>query len=141
MRTVVLAVLGGAALLAPCVAAAQEDMIATLFAKSEETYGEHGFKPTGWTKQGTLAKGDEVRLAVTFSGSGSNFQLVGMCDEGCEDLDIQLLDASGKEVDKDDSKDDFPIVGTTSAGTYTARVKMVSCAASSCAYGVKAFVK
>ncbi len=117
-----------------------DDTITTLFAKALEAYREQGYKPTGWEQKGKLAAKGEQLFKVTLTG-GSSFQLVGVCDNDCDDLDIQLLDSAGKEVDKDDKKDDFPIVGTTSAGTYQARVTMVACKTDRCAFGVKAFVQ
>lgn len=139
MRTIIIAVAAVAAAIAPAAAAAP-DIIAELLGKADEAYAEQGYKPTGWVQQGKLAKGESVRLNVRLNG-GSEFQMVGACDTDCDDLDIVLLDANGKEVDRDDKKDDFPIVGIPQAGDYVARVTMVQCDTANCQYGVKAFAK
>lgn len=134
--------LGLAALIAsiaPVSATSVQDVIGQLFDKANEIYTGKGYAPTGWERRGTLGQGKEQLIQVTFSGAGS-YQLIGVCDTDCKNLDIQLLDANGKEVTKDVEDDDFPIVGVEASGTYTARVTMVACAGS-CAFGVKAFAK
>ena len=120
--------------------ASDDDFITMLLGKADEPYAKEGYKPTGWSQRGALPKGQEARFTVALSGA-TDFQLVGVCDSDCDDLDIQLLDSTGKEVDEDDKKDDFPIVGAPAAGTYTARVTMAACSSSACAFGLKAYVK
>ena len=78
-------------------------------------------------------------ISIPLSG-GSSFQVVGMCDTACGDLNLQILDSSGSVVDKDELADDFPIVSVSNSGTYTLRVSMVKCTGS-CAYAIKAFKK
>lgn len=136
------ATLGLAALIAaaaPVAASSAQDVIGQLFDKANEIYTGKGYAGTGWERRGTLEQGKEQRIQVTLNGAGS-YQLIGVCDTDCKNLDIQLLDANGKEVDKDVQDDDFPIVGVDASGVYTARVVMVTCEGS-CAFGVKAFAK
>jgi len=128
-----------AAVALPTAASSAQDTIGQLFDKANEIYTEKGYAATGWERRGTLAQGKEQLVQVTLSG-GTSYQLIGVCDTDCKNLDIHLLDASGKEVDKDDQEDDFPIVGVEASGTYTARVTMTACDGS-CAFGVKAFAK
>jgi hypothetical protein len=127
------------AAVAPIAASADDDVIQQLFDKANEIYSQKGYAGTGWEQRGTLQQGAEVRIPVKLSGGGE-YSLVGVCDTDCSNMDIQLLDASGKEVAKDVEDDDFPIVGVTASGSYVARVIMVACK-DSCAYGVKSFVK
>ena len=134
--------LGLAALItsvAPVSATSFQDVIGQLFDKATEIYTGKGYAATGWERRGTLTQGKEQLIQVAFSGGGS-YQLIGVCDTDCKNMDIQLLDANGKEVTKDVEDDDFPIVGVEASGTYTARVTMVACQGS-CAFGVKAFAK
>jgi hypothetical protein len=127
------------AMAAPTAASSAQDTIGQLFDKADEIYTEKGYAGTGWERRGELAQGKEQLIQVTLNG-GTSYQLIGVCDTDCKNLDIQLLDANGKEVDKDIEDDDFPIVGVLASGTYTARVTMTACEGS-CAFGVKAFAK
>ncbi len=127
------------AIAAPSVAASAQDTIGQLFDKADEIYTEKGYAGTGWERRGELGQGKEQRIQITLGG-GTSYQLIGVCDTNCKNLDIELLDANGKEVDKDVEDDDFPIVGVEGSGTYTARVTMTACEGS-CAFGVKAFAK
>jgi hypothetical protein len=134
--------LGLAALIAaavPMAASGADDIIGQLFDKASEIYTGKGYAATGWERRGTLAQGKEQRIPVTLGG-GTSYQLIGVCSTDCENLDIQVLDASGKEVGKDFEADDFPIVEVPASGNYTARVVMVACEGD-CDFGVKAFVK
>ncbi|WP_052507824.1 hypothetical protein [Sphingomonas hengshuiensis] len=126
--------------IAPVAVLAQDSMISVLFNKATEVFAGKGFAPTGWEQTGELKQGAEQRLTVKLTG-GSGYTIVGVCDSDCKDMDIQLLDVSGAEVARDEEEDDFPIVEAPASGTYTARVAMVSCSASPCAFGVKAYRK
>lgn len=139
MLKVGLAVAALVATVAPIAAANAQDTIGQLFDKADEIYTGKGYAGTGWERRGTLEQGKELRIPVTLNG-GASYQLIGVCDTSCKNMDIQLLDASGKEVDKDVEDDDFPIVGVEASGTYTARVVMIACEGS-CGFGVKAFAK
>ncbi|MBC9031240.1 hypothetical protein IAG41_02450 [Sphingomonas sp. JC676] len=127
------------AVVVPTAASSAQDTIGQLFDKADEIYTEKGYTGTGWERRGELAQGKEQLIQVTLSGAAS-YQLIGVCDTDCKNLDIQLLDANGKEVDKDVEDDDFPIVGALASGPYTARVTMTACEGS-CAFGLKAFAK
>ena len=140
MRKSIWGVVAIACTILPAAAFSQEDFLGQLFAKANEIYVEKGFTATGMEHRGSLSQGAEERLDVTFD-NGSQFQLIGVCDGNCADFNIQLLDANGKEIDRDDQEDDFPIVGTATAGSYTARITMAKCTGGPCDYGIKAFRK
>jgi hypothetical protein len=127
------------AIMVPVAASGAQDTLGQLFDKADEIYTQKGYTATGWERRGTLAQGKEQLIQVALSG-GASYQLIGVCDTDCKNLDIQLLDANGKEVDKDVEDDDFPIVGADASGTYTARVTMTTCEGT-CAFGVKSFSK
>lgn len=123
--------------LAPAAAVAQSDIIATLLDKATEIYGGKGYSPTGWEHKGTLAQGESTTLRLPLSG-GKTYQIVGVCDSACENMDILLTDSNGKQVDKDELEDDFPIVGAAASGNFSATITMAKCKGS-CSYAVKAF--
>jgi len=141
MKKLVLAI-AGFATLAPVTAAfaADEDILGQLLDKATEIYSDKGFTETGWVYRSKLNQSGEERMAVTLNG-GTDYQVIGVCDTDCSDLDIHVLDASGNEIDKDTEKDDFPIVGVSSSGTYTLRIVMSDCDTDPCLYAVKAYRK
>lgn len=126
----------------PVAAAVQQSEVAASLATATKTYRGKGYAPAGWEKFGKLGNATEVRLDVPLK-AGHSYQVVGACDKKCTDLDFQLFDAAGKEVDFDAQDDDFPIVAVHAAvaATYTVRVVMSACGQASCTFGVKAFVK
>ena len=121
-------------------AMAQDGLVEQLLAKADELFRNEGYRSTGWTRTGELKQGERTELAVKLTG-GKAYQLVGACDGDCKDMDIQIVDLNGREVDRDEQEDDFPIVHVPQSGNYTVRVIMASCSASPCAYGVRAYAK
>lgn len=132
-----LAVLIAAAI--PVAALGQGDMIGELFDKAAEIYADKGYTGSGWERRGSLEQGKEQSFPLVLNG-GSSYQVIGVCDGDCGNLDIHLYDGAGKLVDKDEQEDDFPIVGVEASGSYTAKVTMAKCGGS-CAFGVKTFQK
>jgi hypothetical protein len=125
---------------APAAPMADDSVLTQLLDKATEVYGGKGFSATGWSYQSSLQQGGEETVSVSLTGGGQ-YQVIGVCDTDCSDLDIHLIDSNGNEVDKDLLKDDFPIVGTGASGTYKLRIVMTACSAGPCGYALKAFRK
>lgn len=70
-----------------------------------------------------------------------SYTIIGVCDEDCTDLDLELFDANGNSIDEDYEDDDFPIVEVTPAWTsdFTLEVHMYKCDNEPCYYGVGVF--
>ena len=70
--------------------------------------------------------------------TGRSYTLMGVCDEDCPDLDLELYDGYGELVSRDNSTDAYPIVDVSVAqgGDFTLRVTMYQCNANPCYYGV-----
>jgi len=81
-------------------------------------------------------------LSVTLY-KGVSYTLVGVCDEDCSDLDLELFNAKGHSIDSDYAGDDFPIVEVTPAKTsrFTLNVQMFSCSNEPCYYGIGVFAQ
>lgn len=109
-----------------------------LTGKLVQLYGDKGFKPNGWEHRGSLNAGQSEQMTLTLSG-GSNYQVAGICQVGCENIDVHLYDAGGREVAKDTESDDVPIVTVSTSGTYTAQITMVTCDSGPCLYELKEF--
>lgn len=73
--------------------------------------------------------------------AGKTYLAVGVCDEGCSDLDFAVFDASGENLGSDVEPDDTPIVQFQAArsGQYKATVLMAVCSSARCNYGVRLY--
>lgn len=139
MRTPFLVAAACAALL-PGAALAQDSVIVQLLGKAVEIFKEKGYADTGWQQLGELQQGETRQITLKLTG-GNDYLVVGVCDGDCKDMNLQLLDIGGSEVDSDTEDDDVPVVAASASGTYSARVTMVACSKSPCAFGLKAFRK
>ena len=139
-----IAALGGALPVAAAVQSvpAQSVDVDLALNQATRTYRDKGYSPAGWQKNGSLANATDVRETISLKG-GKSYHIVAACDKKCTDLDLQLFDAAGKEVDWDAQDDNFPIVTTYAQTTqvYTVRVVMSACGKGACVYGAKAFIK
>ena len=77
---------------------------------------------------------------ATLAAPAGTVYFIGVCDEGCSDVDLIVRDPSGREVGRDFELDDVPIVAVQqgAAGAYTVEVSMASCTGS-CNWGVGVF--
>ncbi|MEO6068332.1 MAG: hypothetical protein ABIQ41_10185 [Gemmatimonadales bacterium] len=75
--------------------------------------------------------------------SGTQYILVGKCDQDCTDVDLTIYDPNGNEIDSDLETDDKPVLQLTahSNGRYRVKVSMVTCTANPCRYGVGVWAK
>lgn len=127
-------------------APAQDDrwaeQVQALIGVAAESFAEGGYHYGGFSKTGALRAGGTETLTVRL-GSNVHTMVVGVCDTDCSDMDLVLLDASGRQVDSDVTDDDVPIVSVSPPrdGTYTLEVRMIDCDSSPCRYGVQQFVK
>ena len=98
------------------------------------------YEPFGLSEEGRSAdagRGDfSWELEQAFE-----YQIVGVCDENCTDLDLILLDSSENQVVRDLLVDDVPILEITPATTetYIVSVRMAACSEDPCAWRVDAY--
>lgn len=74
---------------------------------------------------------------------GETYNIVGVCDNDCSDLDIRLYNAGGTLLAEDQLEDDVPIVELvpTANGTVRIEVEMYKCSAEPCFFAVEAYQK
>ena len=65
---------------------------------------------------------------------GETYRIIGGCDNECTDMDFELLDTTGKIIERDTLPDSFPIINVapTTAGAYTVRFMMKTCTVAPC---------
>ena len=98
------------------------------------------YEPFDLRKEGRATNDEEQDFSWDLE-HGFEYQLVGVCDENCTDLDLILLDSSGNQVVQDLLVDDVPILEITppQTETYVVRVRMATCSENSCAWRVDAY--
>ena len=66
---------------------------------------------------------------------GSDYIIMGVCDNDCLDLDLSLL-KGGIELSEDTTDDDWPLVNVTPTGgaEYQIKVTMYQCSTPNCGY-------
>lgn len=112
------------------------------FERAGESFREDGYELVGSIRSGTLpAHQDEDQWFEL--EAGQDYALVGVCDADCSDVDLELFDASGREVYSDLETDDVPVVFVTTgeAGRYRASVGMVDCSVEPCYYGIAVYAR
>lgn len=75
--------------------------------------------------------------------AGQEYQIVGVCDNDCTDIDLRLYDPSGNLVDEDVLEDDVPVVTVTpdQAGQYAIDGIMYECQTDFCYIGLAAWAR
>jgi hypothetical protein len=89
---------------------------------------------------GNLRHNTYTDVKYTLRG-GVPYALVGICDEDCSDLDLELYDQNYHLIDSDRRPDATPVIQVTPrwTGAFYVRVIMSQCSASPCYYGLGEF--
>ncbi len=117
------------------------DMTERLAAYRQELEGE-GFSELLPSYRGRLGRGQEMRFTLTLA-EGTEYRLVGACDNDCGNLDLALFDPTGREVAQDRMADAIPYLRYTSqtGGTFRLAVNVVDCARPTCDFEVLGFAR
>ena len=130
---------------APSRAVAQDEWVAQVRRQLQQ-YGQavegRGYSMTHRIYTGSLDQGNNEMVSLTLE-AGTQYQIMGACDNDCTDLDFVLYDSNGNELDSDLQTDDYPVVSVTPrrTGTYSVKVIMATCSREPCRYGVGVFGK
>jgi S1-C subfamily serine protease len=99
----------------------------------------HG-SAVGSTIRDSLAEGDSTERRLTLA-KGTEYIVVGYCDDHCQELSLSLIAPSRRVIDTDLEVDYSPKlrVMAPSSGTYRLRVTMSSCDVKRCGFGVRLY--
>lgn len=102
-------------------------------AAAEDGYVEAGIELNG-ALGASASEGTTVELVA-----GTDYSFFGVCNDACGDIDLELYDAAGNEVDSDLEYDDVPILTATPerSGTFRVVVGVIRCSAEPCRYVVR----
>jgi hypothetical protein len=146
MKRATLALATAAALVASSSAFTRQDQwvqqVRRMLQSASQHYQEQGYHMSHEIYTGSLNDDAHEFVAVTLDG-GSSYQLMGACDNDCNDMDLVIYDPDGREVDSDVLDDDFPIVSVDAGRTarYRVEVRMPGCTREPCRYGIGVFAK
>lgn len=121
-------------------AQAQREIVTTQLDSAVVLMAAQGFAPSDNPVMGTLPQGEDEEFEVELD-SGSQYFVVGVCDAGCEDLDL-VLTRGDDEIEADRELDDVPMLAIEQqSGTFVLSVQMANCESAQCHYGVRIFSK
>jgi hypothetical protein len=102
--------------------------------------GYRGYRPTHEPLIDDLGNGGEHNITLNLSRDVS-YVIMGVCDEDCNDIDLELYDDNGNLISSDRQIDAFPVVEVTPRwnARFLIRVRMADCSNAPCRYGVGAF--
>jgi hypothetical protein len=113
-----------------------------ILAEWDEIQGKDGWAPQGEIRPGTLASGAEARLDYPLA-AGRTYRVVVVCEPACGAGEADLLDPSGSKVGETKALVEMPKLDAApvAAGTYKLRIAMTDCAAETCAWSARLYVK
>jgi hypothetical protein len=105
----------------------------------EEAGGEferQGFRPLGPPEGGVLRPHQDASQRLMMR-AGHEYQIIGMCDDNCSDLDLSLYSAGGQLLRTDAAPDDLPLLAYAppTSGYYFVRITMQECSQETCFFG------
>lgn len=102
--------------------------------------------PRGWRRAGSpviygLAEQGDTELGTLLLTGGQTYQIAGVCDADCDDLDLKVLGPGAEPVGVDQAADDVPLVGFTApvTGVYHVATSMADCDTKTCVFAVAVY--
>ncbi|MEM7572933.1 MAG: hypothetical protein AAF433_08530 [Bacteroidota bacterium] len=82
----------------------------------------------------------DVTIPIELNAT-KRFNIWGVCDENCVDIDFRLANAAGEIVEVDQLNDAMPLIAVNApaTGTYQLSITMYNCKTDSCRVGVGTF--
>lgn len=98
---------------------------------------DRGYAMTTDPYDSSLDDGESEDFWINLDG-GDNYAIVGVCDNDCSDIDLEVFDSNGNSLDSDYQVDDAPVLEFTAprSGRYRIHVYMATCDVNPCYYGV-----
>ncbi|GAN00400.1 hypothetical protein U91I_04066 [alpha proteobacterium U9-1i] len=119
-----------------------QDQILQRLGQVEQAFASQGYAQMAAPVTGQLNQGAAMTHPVTMN-VGGEYQIIGVCDNDCADLDLQLLDGYGNVISQDQSTDATPVVSVipTSSGQFTVNAHMFQCSVQPCYYALVMYAR
>jgi hypothetical protein len=103
---------------------------------------QQGYQPVGQPFSAGLQSGQTQDIPAQMH-VGYEYQIVGVCDQDCLDLDLRLFDGNGNLIIEDIGGSNQPNVGVipTSTGMFTIQARMYECTVAPCYYSVALYAR
>jgi len=142
-RPMLLALAVGVAVSTEAVAQNQyQQQITNQINRAATTVKSQGYVADRQPMMGSL--NDDANESVMINlNSGVHYAFIGVCDNDCTDVDLQLFGGDGTKIAEDLDTDDTPVLQFIApyTGQFRMRVLMPTCNTNPCYYGVQVFVK
>ncbi len=106
-------------------------------AQVEQAVAAQGYQRIGEPTVGQLRQGQTFNVPATLEAGGA-YQIIGVCDNDCGDLDLVLFDQSSNLISEDQLVDAMPVVTVTPqwTGPFTVQARMHQCTVEPCYYAL-----
>ncbi|MEM7572937.1 MAG: hypothetical protein AAF433_08550 [Bacteroidota bacterium] len=127
-------------LLSCCISLSAQGVVVQQIDAITEEMNNQGYRAYDQPKYLNLEEGESYDYEIRLEAS-QRYNIWGVCDGDCEDLDLRLLDAYGNVIDEDLLEDDVPVIDPVApqTGMYTLRVIMHDCEIAPCKIGIGFF--
>ena len=117
-----------------------QQTLATQLQQANTILGQQGFQQVGQPFSSSLSPGQSQDLPAEMS-VGYEYQIVGVCDADCTDLDIRVYGGNGGLIAEDTSANNQPNVGVlpSTSGTFSIQVAMYACTVAPCFFAVQLY--
>jgi hypothetical protein len=117
-----------------------QQQIAQQFTNWAPRFAQQGFSMQGTATTGSLNDDADESILINLS-SGTRYAIAGVCDQDCNDVDLQVFSSDGTKIGEDLQTDDKPVVIFTAGytGQFRVKVLMATCSTNPCYYGVQIF--
>lgn len=119
-----------------------QQTLAMRLQEASAVLGQQGYQLVGQPYSNSMQTGQSQNLPVEMN-IGYEFQIVGVCDADCGDLDIRLYGGDGSLIVEDTSTNNQPNVGVipSTSGTFNIQVHMYACSVAPCFYAVQLYAR
>src|SRR5262249_35297446 len=104
--------------------------------------GAHGFSHIAGPFAGDLPAPLNRRVQLTLR-AGQQYEIIGICDARCRNLDLKLYDPNDQVVAQDVTINNVPVLDARPrvTGLYTVEVTMSQCAGDPCYYAFNVYAR
>jgi hypothetical protein len=119
-----------------------QQIIVAQLQQAQGVLAQQGYQMIGQPYSGGLQPGEQWNVPAQMQ-VGYEYQIVGVCDRDCTDLDLRLFDGNGGLIIEDTGVSNQPIVGVipTTSGMFTVQVHMYACTVAPCYYAVALYAR
>jgi hypothetical protein len=119
-----------------------QQIIVAQLQQASANLAAQGYQQVGQPLSGGLQPSEAWNIPVQMQ-VGYEYQIVGVCDRDCSDLDMRLYDGNGGLIIEDTSTSSQPNVGVlpTASGAFTIQIHMYACSVAPCYYAVALYAR